>query len=95
MKIIALSKPGPTPDPERMNELALEEARSAWELWKSGVVREVYLRNDRPGVVAVLETPTVEDAEAALSTVPFYRHGLIRFDLIPVGPFTNFERLFT
>ena len=95
MKIIALSIPGPTPDPKRMTELADEEARSAWELWKSNVVREVYLRKDRPGVVAVLETPTVEDAEAALSEIPYYRHGLIRFDLIPVGPFTNFERLFS
>jgi hypothetical protein len=32
---------------------------------------------------------------AALSQLSFYRHGLIRFDLIPVGPFTNFERLFS
>ena len=95
MKIIALSVPGPTPDPKKMNELAGEEARNAWELLKADVVREAYLRKDKPGVVVVLEASTVEAAETALSQLPFYRHGLIRFDLIPVGPFTNFERLFS
>ena len=49
MKIIALSVPGPTPDPEKMAELAGEEARNAWELLKADVVREAYLRKDKPG----------------------------------------------
>jgi hypothetical protein len=62
---------------------------------KADVVREAYLRKDKPGVVVVLEASTVEAAEAALSRLPFYRHRLIRFDLIPLGPFTNFERLFS
>jgi hypothetical protein len=95
MKIIALSVPGPTPDSTKMNELAVEETRNAWELLKADVVREVYLRKDQPGVVGVLEAATVEEAETTLSQLPFYRHGLIRFELIPVGPFTNFERLFS
>jgi hypothetical protein len=95
MKIIALPIPGPTPDQNKMNELAGEEARNALELLKADVVREAYLRKDKPGVVVVPEASTVEAAETALSQLPFYRHGLIRFDLIPVGPFTNFERLFS
>jgi hypothetical protein len=95
VKIIALSIPGPTPDPKKMDELAGEEAQNAWELLKADFVREAYLRKDRPGVVAVLEASSVEAAETTLSQLPFYRHGLIRFDLIPGGPFTNFERLFS
>ena len=31
MKIIGLSITGPTPDQNKMNELAVEEARNAWE----------------------------------------------------------------
>ncbi len=62
MKIIALSVPGPTPDPKKMGELAGEEARNAWELLKADVVREAYLRKDKPGVVLVLEASTVEAA---------------------------------
>jgi hypothetical protein len=49
MKIIALSVPGPTPDPKKTDELAGEEARNAWELLKADVVREAYLRKDKPG----------------------------------------------
>src|SRR6266849_3521925 len=66
MKIIALSVPGPTPDPKKMDELAGEEARNAWELLKADVVREAYLRKDKPGVVVVLEASTVEAAETAI-----------------------------
>jgi hypothetical protein len=77
-----------------MKELAGEEAGNASELLKADVVREAYLRIDKPRVVVVLEASTVEAAETALSQLPLYPHGLIRFDLILVGPFTNFERLF-
>src|SRR5882762_2156522 len=94
MKIIALSVPGPTPDPKKMGELAGEEARNAWELLKADVVREAYLRKDKPGVVVVLEASTVESAETALSQLPFYRHGLVRFDLILVGPFPTLNACF-
>ena len=95
MKIIGLSITGPTPDQNKMNELAVEEARNAWELLKTEVVREAYLRKDKPGVIIVLEASTVEAAETALSQLPFYHYGLIRFELIPVGAFTNLERLFS
>jgi hypothetical protein len=37
MKIIALSVPGPTPDPKKMDELAGEEAGNAWELLKAAL----------------------------------------------------------
>jgi len=46
-----------------MGELAGEEARNAWELLKADVVREAYLRKDKPGVVLVLDASTVEAAE--------------------------------
>ena len=95
MKIIALSVPCPTLDPEKLDELSGEDARNAWELLKADVVRGAYLRKDKPGVVVALEASTVEAAETALSQLSFYRHQFIRFDLIPVGPFTNFERLFS
>jgi hypothetical protein len=95
MKIIALSVPGPTPDPKKLEERAGEEARNAWELLKTDVVREAYLRKDKPGVGVVLEASTGKAPETAPSQLPFYRHGFIRFNLAPVGPFTNFERQFS
>lgn len=70
MKIIGLSVPGATPDPNKIKELAGEEARNAWEVLKAEVVREAYLRKDTSGVVIVLEASTVEAAETALSQLP-------------------------
>ena len=49
----------------------IEEARNAWELLKADIVREAYLRKDKPGGVVVLEASTVEEAETALYDFPF------------------------
>jgi hypothetical protein len=62
---------------------------------KADVVREAYLRKDKPGVIIVVEASTVEAAETALSQLPFYHHGLIRFELIAVAAFTNLQRIFS
>ncbi|MBP7010467.1 MAG: superoxide dismutase [Kiritimatiellae bacterium] len=74
--------------------LAAEAAR-AWELYQQGVIRELYFRSDRDEAVLVLECPDTHSAQAALSTLPLVRHGLIAFELIPLTPYPGFARLFT
>lgn len=63
MKIIALSVPGPIPDPKKMGGLAGKEAGNSWELLKADVVREAYLGKDKPGIVVVREASTMEAPE--------------------------------
>ncbi len=42
----------------------------------------------------VLECSDVAAAEAILATLPLVKHGLIRFDLVPLRAYPGFERLF-
>lgn len=70
------------------------EARRVWDLQQAGLVREVHFRADQHTAVLVLECPTLEDAQAALNTLPLVEYGLITFDLIPLTPYDGLARLF-
>ncbi len=94
MKILAIEKEVPgIPDDAYEPHLKKEAAR-AWELYQSGVLRELYFRADWPGGVLVLECAGVEEAAKILGTLPLVQQGLIAFDLIPLAPYPGFARLF-
>ena len=94
MKIIAIEKeiPGLTADDFRPHTKA--EAAKVWELFQAGVFRELYFRQDRPEAVLVLECADVDEANEVLNTLPLVKEGLITFEVIPLGPYPGFARLF-
>lgn len=95
MKILALEKEIPGTSAERFQPSLKAEAARIWELYLSGVLREIYFRADQHSAVLVLECATLEEAWETLNTFPLVQTGLIEFDLIPLAPYTGFERLFT
>jgi muconolactone delta-isomerase len=94
VKLLAFERelPGTTADDFR--RLARAEAARAWELYQAAVIRELYFRQDRSEAVLILECANVEEAEAALATLPLVEAGLIAFEIIPLGPYPGFARLF-
>jgi muconolactone delta-isomerase len=95
MKILALEKDVPgIPDDAFTDDVLKEEAGRAWELHQTGVIRELYFRADRDAAVLVLECENVPQAQTVLSTLPLVKKGLIDFEIIPLTPYTGFQRLF-
>jgi muconolactone delta-isomerase len=70
------------------------EARHVWELQQQGIVREIYFRPDQHTAVLILECADLEAGQAILAGFPLVRHGLIRFELMPLAPYPGFARLF-
>ncbi len=70
------------------------EAAKGWDLYKRGIIREMYFRDDKPEAVLILECKDLEEAEVHLATLPLVEKGLIEFELIPLKPYHGFERLF-
>src|ERR1035441_3648435 len=85
MKILALEKevPGVTDD-QFTEEMLKAEARQAWDLYQSGVLRELYCSADAHEAVLVLECESSDEARRQLSELPLMRTGLIDFRLIPL-----------
>lgn len=94
MKILAIEKETPGSTAAEFRPLLEAEARQVWGLYRQGVIRELYFRPDEHAAVLVLECAGVAAAREALAALPLVQAGLIAFDVIPLAPYTGFERLF-
>jgi hypothetical protein len=94
MKLLCLDVPQPGASLEKYQPHMLDEVRHTWGLYKSGIVRDIYFRQDRPGVAIIAECDSVEAARKVLREFPLAEAGLIDWDVIPLGPFANWEALF-
>lgn len=95
MKLLALEHDVPGATAEAFTaELLKAEALRAWQLYRSGAIRELYFRADRTAAVLVLECDSPEEARALLATLPLVQHELITFEIIPLAAYPGFERLF-
>lgn len=94
MKILRLDRPLPGATFEKYQPYLRDEVRHSWQTYKKGLIREIYFRQDRPGVAILMECGSVEEAKKALAEFPLAKAGLIDFEAIPLGPFLNWETLF-
>ena len=94
MKLLCLDIPGPGATLEQYGPHLHDEVRHGWELYKTGFTRDIYFRQDRPGVAIIAEADSVEAARTQLMEFPLAKAGLIGWDVIPLGPMLNWELLF-
>ena len=96
MKILALERDAPGTRAEDFTaDLLKAEALHAWQLHRTGEIRELYFRTDRHAAVLVLECDSAEHARGILSSLPLVQKGLIEFEVIPLTAYPGFERLFS
>lgn len=94
MKILALEREKPGLTAADFNPHLKAEAARVWQLVKTGAIRETYFNPLEHTAVAILECADLEEARSVLATLPLVQQGLIHFELIPLTPYTGFERLF-
>jgi muconolactone delta-isomerase len=95
MKILAMEKEVPGLTGEDFKPHLKAEATRVWELYQSGLFRELFFRADRHEAVLILECADIEEAHEVLNELPLVKEGLITFDVIPLVPYPGFSRLFT
>ncbi|MDO5614071.1 MAG: YciI family protein [Paracoccus sp. (in: a-proteobacteria)] len=94
MRFVAISNPVNGAGMDEFGPLLDAEVRYAWQGYKDGAFRDIYFRQDVLGVVIMVEADSLDAAKSAVAGFPLAKAGLITFDVIPVGPFTNWEMLF-
>ena len=95
MKVMAIENEVPGVSRAQFQPHLKAEAAKVWELYKAGIFREIYFRQDIPEAVIMLECENSEKAKQILDTLPLVRVGLISFEIMPLGPYPGFERLFS
>lgn len=95
MKILALEKEvAGVVESQFTEEILRAEAAKAWELYRAGVVREIYFTADTHEAVLVLECGSAAEARTHLGDLPLMKAGLIDFKIMPLVQYPGFERLF-
>ena len=85
MKILPLEKEVPgVNDGQFTDDILKAEARKAWELYQSGVLRELYFSADTYEADLVLECESADEGRRQLSELPLMRAGLLDFQVIPL-----------
>jgi hypothetical protein len=94
MKILAIEKEYDGKTVEDFQPHLEAEARQVWELYKKGVIREIYFHADQKSAIIILECKNIDEAGENLSTLPLVREDLIYFEFMPLVPYPGYERLF-
>ncbi|HWR65381.1 MAG TPA: hypothetical protein VN364_04635 [Bellilinea sp.] len=75
MKLLALEHEVNGINPNAFQPLLKAEARQVWELQQSGILREIYFRQDQSTAVLVLECENVAEAQKVLGRLPLVQAG--------------------
>jgi muconolactone delta-isomerase len=95
MKIIAVEKIMTADIPfEQFMPHLIPETRRAWELIQANILREIYREPDTYRHVLVFECASLAEADEYVQSLPLVKAGLTSFELIALGPYPGFERLF-
>ena len=70
------------------------ELRALCELYRDGLVREMYSPAG-PGAILVLEAESMHEAERRVSQFPLIAGGVMALELIELRPFAAIEMLFS
>jgi hypothetical protein len=92
-KVLAIGRIVEGVDPEKLMPVMKFEVPDTVKLYLSGKIDQWYVRQDKRGVVFLMNVSTVEEAHALLEKLPLGQAKLMEFDLIPLGPLSPLYRL--
>ncbi|MHB8461855.1 MAG: muconolactone Delta-isomerase family protein [Vulcanimicrobiaceae bacterium] len=76
--------------PEQFAEHIAAERERVRELYRDGIVRQLWVRQDTPGAIMLLEAEDAGSAQAALDSLPLAQRGMLDVQLVPLGPYPAF-----
>jgi hypothetical protein len=92
-KVLAIGSLTSPEAPAEATKLMPQEVPATVRLYLAGKIDSWYVRKDTRGVVFLMNVSTVEEAHALLEKLPLGVAGLMKFDLIPIGPLSPLNYL--
>jgi hypothetical protein len=85
-KILALGNMNASITQEQREGVMKQEMPATLRLYLDGKIDQWFGRQDGPGVAFLLNVTSIEEARSLLEALPLGMAGLMRFELIPLGP---------
>jgi hypothetical protein len=93
MKVFAIGAVATPPAQEKREEVLSKEVPATLQLYLDGKIEQFFFRQDKLGVVFLMNVSSVEEAGEVVGKLPLTAGGYMAFEFIPVGPLTPLGRL--
>ena len=75
----------PITDEERKG-IMRKEVPDTLKLYLEGKIEQFWFREDKPGVIFLMNTESLDQAKSMINQLPLAANGFLEFEFIPVGP---------
>ncbi|MCV3208105.1 hypothetical protein OHD62_15795 [Mesorhizobium sp. YC-39] len=86
MKVLAIAAIAKPLTPEQRQQIMPSEVPATLKLYLDGKIEQFWFRQDKPGVIFLMNVESVEEAKAAVEALPLTEGGFANYDLMHVGP---------
>jgi hypothetical protein len=94
MKVFAIGAiTNPPATPEQRDAILSKEVPATLQHYLDGKIEQFWFRQDRLGVIFLMDVPSVEEAKATVGDLPLTSRGHMTYDFIPAGPLSPLGRL--
>src|SRR5260370_22955556 len=92
-KILAIGQFTKVPTPEQIKEFFPKEVPATLRLYLAGKIDQWRIRQTQTGPVFLLNVTSLEEARALMENLPLGQAGLMKHELIDLGPLTPLHLL--
>jgi len=86
MKVFAIASITKPITPEQRQQVMPSEVPATLQLYLDGQIEQFWFRQDKPGVIFLMDVASVEEAKAAVEALPLTSSGFASYEFIAVGP---------
>jgi hypothetical protein len=86
MKVMAIGTLRQPLTPEQRQQVMPKEVPHTLQLYLDGRIEQFWFRQDKTGVIFLMNVESVEQAKATVDEMPLVTGDLIKYELMPVGP---------
>jgi hypothetical protein len=86
MKILAIGSFDQPLTDDLKQQIMPKEVTATLKLYLEGKIEQFWFRQDKPGVVFLMNTDSVEQAKSELDALPLTASKMMTFNLMTVGP---------
>lgn len=86
MKVFALGSFARPLADEQRQQIMSHEVPDTLKLYLDGKIEQFWFREDKPGVVFLMNATSVEAARSIIEALPLVANGYLAYEYIPVGP---------
>ena len=85
MKVFAVGSVSQPLTPEQRQQILPEEVPHTLQMYLDGTIEQFWFR-ENAGPIFLMNVDSVDHAKETLNTLPLTAAGLMKFELMPVGP---------